>query len=113
MKAIILIAAMVVTAGLSGCGHKTMRGSVAMKTSDTDAHVCMGKGEVAKGDRVTLFRNVCRGVGTGVGEEGGGGSCEKKDIGMGTVQDVLNEHYSVVRFDQGVKFEEGTFVEKK
>ena len=95
----------------SGCAHGLMRGTVAMKISDTEAHVCMGKGEVAKGDRVTLFRNACTGIG---GRSGGADPfCEKKELGMGTVEEILNEHYSIVKFDPGVQFSEGTFVEKK
>lgn len=90
-----------------------MRGTVAMKTSENEAHVCMNKDEVKPGDRVSLFRNVCTGNG-GVGERSGGGgrSCEKREIGKGTVKENINEHYALVQFDSGVQFEEGTFVEK-
>lgn len=112
MKKLTLVFSIVMIAGLSGCAHKVMRGTVAMKTSENEAHVCMGKGEVAVGDKVTLFRNEC--VGKGVGDRpGGGGTCEKKEVGSGMVQEVLNQHYSVVRFAQGVQFEEGSFVEKR
>ncbi|MGE3681008.1 MAG: hypothetical protein AB7G93_04720 [Bdellovibrionales bacterium] len=110
MRTSLTIAALI---ALSGCAHGVMRGSVAMKTNDNEAHVCMGKGEVKAGDRVTLFRNVCTAKGGGTRYGGGGGSCEKRELGMGTVQEVLNEHYSVVKFDSGIQFEEGTFVEKK
>ena len=109
VKAYLVLAATVVA--LSGCTHSVMRGTVAMKTSDSEAHVCMGQGEVKAGDRVTLFRNVCTPpVSTRVP---GRVLCEKREIGKGTVQEVLNEHYSVVKFDPGVQFEEGTFVEKR
>ena len=96
---------------LSGCAHGLMRGSVAMKVSDTEAHVCIGEGEVKSGDRVTLFRNECTPEGSSGRDGRGGGTCEKRQLGMGTVQEILNDHYSVVKFDSGVKFEEGTFVE--
>ena len=102
------VSALGLAVALSGCAHGLMRGSVAMKTSESEAHVCLGQGEVKAGDRVELFKNVCvRG-----GSKGGGGSCEKRTLGKGTVQEVLNSHYSVVKFDSGVQFEEGTFVEK-
>ena len=113
MKTSTLILASLTILGLSGCAHGIMRGSVAMKTSDNEAHVCLGKGEVKAGDRVALFRNVCAGKGGGIRGGGGGGSCEKRELGKGTVQEVLNEHYSVVKFDPGIQFEEGTFVEKQ
>lgn len=112
MKTLIFLITAMMVAGLSGCAHSVMRGSVAMKISENEAHVCLGKGEIAVGDRVTLYRNACVGKGGGSRSGGGGGSCEKKEVGMGSVQEVLNQHYSVVRFDQGVQFEEGSFVEK-
>ena len=66
-----------------------------MKTSDDEAHVCLGKG------------------GGGRAGSGGYGSCEMKELGMGTVKEIINEHYSVVKFDSGVPFEEGTVVERR
>lgn len=95
---------------LSGCAaHSTMRGSVAMKASDTEAHVCLGNSEVKPGDKVALFRNECTGTG---GREGRGRSCQKVRLGTGEVTRLLNEHYSVVKVDSGVKFEEGAIVER-
>lgn len=97
---------------LLGCSHAAMRGSVAMKISDQEAHVCLGEKEVAAGDKVDLFKNICepkRG-----GAYGGAISvCKKVKIGSGEVVKILNEHYSLVRVAQGVQFEEGTIVEKQ
>lgn len=43
---------------LSSCAHhQMMRGSVAMKTTDREAHVCLGDDEVKVGDHVTAYRN--------------------------------------------------------
>lgn len=93
---------------LAGCAHSMMRGSVAMKLSDTEAHVCMGDGEVKPGDKVLLFTNKC------INRVGGaGGSCTKKQVGEGEIERVLNEHYSVMRVPAGTDFGEGTIVEKK
>lgn len=95
---------------LAGCAHSTMRGSVAMKINDREAHVCMGNNEAKIGDKVTLYRNVCPGKG---GREGGSiGICRKETLGTGSVTELLNEHYSVVKFDSKVDFNESTFVEK-
>jgi hypothetical protein len=112
-----------------GCAHAIMRGSVATKLSETEAQVCMGNHEVKIGDRVKLFDNVCTGASseslaesslwTAGGLNGGGrgtnhfSSCTKTPLGMGTVTHLLNEHYSVVKFDEKVKIEPGTFVEKQ
>jgi hypothetical protein len=42
---------------LTACGHATMRGTVVMTVSDTEAHVCMGKGEVRAGDAVECYHH--------------------------------------------------------
>jgi hypothetical protein len=75
--------------GLIGVGyaHGLMRGSVAMKFNDHEAHVCLGDTEVKAGDKVK--------------------------IGEGTILQTLNEHYSVMKVDPQVAFEEGTIVEKQ
>ena len=92
-----------------GCAHSTMRGTVAMKASDQEVHVCMGDQEVKAGDHVAFFSNQCKGAG---GKEGGGRTCTKIRLGEGEVIRPLNEHYSLVRPNPGVKVEEGTVVEK-
>lgn len=106
-KLIILTALLIAT----GCAHGLMRGTVAMKVDDQDAHVCLGEGEVKAGDRVNLFRNEC--VSRGGGRVGTDRSfCKKVKIGEGVVSQTLNEHYSLVKVDPGVTFEEGTIVER-
>lgn len=104
---------LIASIGLSSCAHSVMRGTVAMKTSSDEAHVCLGQGEVKAGDRVTLIKNVCSGKASSIDGGAGGRTCQLKQLGMGTVQSILNDHYSVVKFDQGVPFEEGTLVERR
>ena len=94
---------------LAGCAHGLMRGSVAMKASDDEAHVCMGENEVKAGDKVALFKNVCSSGKTRQGD----GACKKVKLGDGTVERTLNEHYSIVKVNPGVQFEEGAIVEKQ
>lgn len=91
----------------AACAHTLMRETVAMKTSDKTAHICLAGNEVKEGDRVTLFKKDC---------PSGGGSdsaalCNKWRIGEGTVTKLLNNHYSEVVFDSGVEFDEGDIVE--
>ena len=87
---------------LTGCSrHQRMRGSVAMKLSDTVAHVCLGDREVSVGDRVTVYRNDCLGKKV----------CERVLVGRGKVTTLLNEHYSEVTLDSPAKFDEGNIVE--
>lgn len=100
---------------LSSCSHAAMRGNVAMKVGDQLAHVCLGENEVKVGDRVAAIKNKCPTDGP-TAQRGGNiaqsGLCSRVNIGEGAVIQLLNEHYSVVRFDPGVNFEEGTLVEK-
>ena len=102
----ILLTALTLTAGCAG-NHSAMRGSVVMKMSDEQAHVCLGEGEVAIGDHVRLYNNLCA-------PDGGTKrvKCEKVYVAQGTVTEVLNSHYSVVSFPSGTQFAEGETVEK-
>ena len=97
---------------LAGCAttnsHDTMRGSVVMKINASDAHVCLGQGEVAAGDQVTLFHNVCTTGDKVTPLE----RCHREAVGKGQVVEVLNSHYSVVRFPAGTTFQEGDTVER-
>ena len=114
MKQKITTAILVIWAiSLFGCAHGLMRGSVAMKTSENEAHVCLGNEEAKVGERVTAYRNDCPTKGSARLGNDGGGSCRKVKLGEGTITELLNEHYSVVRFDSNVAFNEGTFVEKQ
>jgi hypothetical protein len=105
--------AVVLSLSLVSCAH-THRGVVAMKISDEEAHVVLGSHEVKPGDQISLYQNKCRrplgGVHQGVHNDP---VCEKVKIGGGEVLQVINENYSVIRVSPGVKFEEGTVVEKK
>lgn len=93
---------------LFGCAHSATHGTIAMKISDQTAHVSVHG--LNAGQNVTLFHNKCT---KGGGGRGGNfsGFCTKEKIATGTVTQVLNEHYSVVEFPSGTKFEEGDFVE--
>ena len=108
-----VLTALILSVSLMGCAHGTMRGSVAMKASDQEAHVCLGDSEVKAGDPVALYKNVCSGSkGGGKSGEGSNGGCTKVKLGEGVVERTLNEHYSVVKVNPGVQFQEGTIVEK-
>lgn len=112
MKLFKLALALTALASLTGCAtHSTMRGSVAMKISDTEAHVCLGNNEVKVGDKVHVYKNNCTKKftsETSIYQT----SCTKELVGHGEVTSLVNEHYSVVKFEDGVKFDEGTIIEK-
>ena len=83
-----------------------------MKISDREAHVCMGTDEVKPGDQVALYKSVCTPL-KGPDQDAATSGCKKVKVGNGKVESILNEHYSVVKVDSGVLFEEGTIVEKE
>lgn len=91
---------------LSGCAT-LHRGVVAMKVSDDTAHVGLNRSEVSKGDHVQLFGNQCSGGGRGDVRV-----CKKIPKGHGEVVEIIGNDYASVKFDEGVKFETGDFVEK-
>lgn len=106
-----------------GCAHQTMRGTVAAKLDEHNGEVCLGEKEVKAGDIITLFKNDCShrapklipGLGilpirpkdwlTPIPV------CHKAEIGKGRIVRTINEHYSVMRAEPGVMFQEGTVVE--
>jgi len=105
------VSAFIIFSVFTSCArHSVMRGSVAMKVSEDEAHVCFNKDEVKEGDRVTAFYNDC--TRRTLGDSRGATPCVKSKLGQGTIEEILNEHYSRVKFDSGVKVSEGMFVEK-
>ena len=85
-----------------------------MKGDDQEAHVCLGEGEVKGGDKVALYKNACTSSKASAGKTGYGAAstCTKVKLGEGIVERTLNEHYSVIKVNPGVQFEEGSIVEK-
>ncbi len=99
--ALILIFAL----GLGACASQLHRGVVAMKVTENVAHVGLNKSEVSVGDHVELYGNRC----TGTKDEK---MCQKFAKGHGTVTQVISDDYAAVKFDAGVTFQEGDFIEK-
>ena len=97
---------------VGGCASQVHRGVVAMKISDTEAHVGVGPGEVSPGDHVELYHNICTGGGGAAKEGGSERKCRKESLGHGEVTQTLNPDYSVVKFPAGTKFSEGDTIEK-
>ncbi len=102
-----LFVVLAATALVAGCAHSFKHGTIAMRETDTVAHVSIHG--VKTGDRVVLFHSVCQGF--GVGERGAGKTCERQELAKGVVKKVFNDHYSLVEFPTGTKFAEGDFVE--
>ena len=92
---------------LAGCASTYHRGVVAMKVDSRVAHVGINKTEVLVGDHVELFANKCTRI-----AKDNPGSCQKVQKGHGTVTEILGDNYVSVKFDEGVAFDEGDFIEK-
>ena len=92
---------------VSGCATGFHRGVVAMKVDEETAHVGINKEEVNVGDHVQLFSNQCTS-----GPRGSNRKCVKIPKGHGDVVEILGEHYVSVKFEKGVQFNEGDFIEK-
>jgi len=92
---------------LGGCASTMHRGIVAMKVDSRLAHVGINKTEVSVGDHVELYGNQCIRAG-----KDGERSCKKVEKGHGQVAEILGDNYVSVKFDEGVSFQEGDFIEK-
>ncbi len=103
----ILVSAMSII--LFSCAMAPRRGVIAKKMSNNEAHVTLGREEVATGDRVTLFKSVCEMIG---GRKGEAYYCYKTKVGTGRISELLGASFSTVILDGSATFDEGTFVEK-
>ena len=111
MKTILM--ATTLTLLLTSCAHNFMRGTVAMKTDNNTAHVCLGNNDVKIGDKLDFYSNHCTGYAGGLDEGGDVRECKMKVLGTGTVTKLLNSHYSEVKTDGSFKLAEGTLVQKQ
>lgn len=102
---------------LSQARHAFMRGTVVRMLDEHTAQVCLGDGEVEVGDRVIVFENDCRMPTPERNEPSifpasdALGSCTQVELGSGVVEHLLNKHYSVVRFPDGVPVRAGATVD--
>lgn len=82
------------------------RGSVVMRIDAAVGHVRMPDYELSVGDRVRVVHSYC------AEQSSKGVICREKTSAEGCVVQVLNPHYSVVRFAPGGDFAEGDRVER-
>lgn len=93
---------------LTGCANhqKVHRGVVAMKISDSVAHVGLNENEIKLHDTVQLYQNKCNNL------VAGERTCIEVNKGQGIVTRIVNRNYVAVEFDDGVEFDEGDLVQK-
>ena len=82
-----------------------------MKISSHVAHIMLVDHKLKVGDRVAAFKYDCQDRKHPLTSPYGA-SCFEEKIGIGTVTQILNKHYSVVTFDENVKITEGVLLEK-
>jgi hypothetical protein len=101
---------------VAGCatGHKAMNGSVIMKVSETQAHVCLLDQEATVGAQVQLYRHDCKGQydKPGTPYNRTAYECKKEAVAIGTIAQKMGGHYALVTFPQGTQYEEGYTVEQ-
>lgn len=112
-----LIAVAMLSLGLGACATRgphegAHRGSVVMKMTNGEAHVCLGNTEVQKGDSVNLIRHECKTRKAGGLDGGMDTVCTPITLGTGIVTKVYDSHYSVAKFPENLNFNEGDTVEK-
>lgn len=95
------------TVFLASCASTSIhRGVVAMKVSDSVAHVGLQQTEATVGDHVELYTNRCNRT------KGDEQVCKKISKGHGRITSIISSDYVSVEFDKGVTFQEGDFIEK-
>jgi hypothetical protein len=82
-----------------------MNGSIVMKVSDTEAHVCLFEQDVTVGTQVQMYRHTC------VSQAGKRYECAKQPVAVGKISEKMGGHYAMVTFPEGTKVEEGYTVE--
>jgi hypothetical protein len=83
------------------------RGTVTKKLNEREAEVYMDENEVKLGDKVEAFFYDCSQRMVAVSH------CLRSGLGEGKVIKLLDASSSLVHFNEGTIFKEGTFVDKK
>lgn len=104
---------------LSACattsgGHSHVRGSVVTLDSSQEGHVCLGRSEVAPGEKMNVFESVCKTeLVDGENKPRSKTVCQKIARGDVEVVEQLSEHFAKVRSLGDLKLKEGFIIEKK
>lgn len=108
----LLITGVLVFAAI-GCAHAPhQKGSVVMVEKKGLAHICLGSEEVKVGDAVSLFNHECTEIPGGRASRSSK-SCTKTLAGRGEIIDVIDQHYSTVRYPDNLSIRIGSSVEKE
>lgn len=93
---------------LASCAsrHTLMRGSVAMKVTESTGIACLESNQVKVGDTLTLLNNDC----TGSKGKEGSASCKLVPGGKVEVTRIVNDHYSEFKTLEAASFAEGSIL---
>ena len=91
--------------------HNIMKGSVALKVSDTKGIACLYGEDPQVGDKLVLYANKCEEVARG--STISGMSCKMVKSGEASINRLVNDHYAEFETTSPVSFKEGYTVEIK
>ena len=91
-----------------GCAsrHESMKGSVAMKISDSKGIACLFGESPKVGAKLTLFENAC----AETGSEKRALNCKMIESGNATITKMINDHYAEFETQQNTPFQEGYMI---
>ncbi len=107
--------AAIIALALQSCAHSShTRGSVVLIHDESHGDVCLGSKDVKIGDTLSVFKSVCNSTKKIPARLGGQivPSCEKVLVGKAKIAAVIDQHYSSVEVESGLKLQEGMIVEK-
>jgi hypothetical protein len=98
----------------ASCAHQVVsRRTVAKATPQGEVEISMGSEDgLTVGDQVAFFTNKCTHPQQTTAKHGMDSSCERANLGQGTVVRLIEKAHAIVRIESGKNFETGTFVEK-
>lgn len=93
---------------IAGCAsrHERMKGSVAMKISESKGIACLFGESPKVGDELTLFENSCKETGS----DKRAIDCKMVESGSATITKMINDHYAEFETKQATPFQEGYMI---
>lgn len=88
-----------------GAVRTTPQGDITLKISPSRAQVNLGEYDLARGQRVGVFKKTCVGPKLPI--------CTLDRVGSARVTRILNANYAEITLDPGVRFKEGFVVRRE
>lgn len=88
-----------------GAVRTTPQGDITLKINPSRAQVNLGEYDLARGQRVGVFKKTCVGSKLPI--------CTLDRVGSARVTRILNANYAEITLDPGVRFKEGFVVRRE